>query len=54
MKISCRLFGHEYQRATTGFTAIDGQPVFRCNACGKEWMPHPWCETWLTKRDKVT
>lgn len=39
MKISCRLFGHGYQRATTGFTGIDGQPVFRCTSCGKEWMP---------------
>lgn len=50
---ACRLFGHHYARATRGFTAIDGQPVFRCTrgGCGTEWSPHHWINTTLTARD---
>jgi hypothetical protein len=46
-----RLFGHHFWRATTGWTEVNGMPVFRCK-CGAEWAPIKWLHRHnLTKRD---
>lgn len=54
MKLACRLFGHQYAKATKGLTAINKVPVFRCR-CGEEWYPlfRMGTFTRLTKRDQL-
>jgi hypothetical protein len=54
MRIGCRLFGHEYRRATTGLTGVNGKAVFRCH-CGTEWITaEGWGDVRPTKRDRFT